>query len=82
MAFTFWRTTRIPLVFDLISVTIRSIPLISLENEIINLEKSHDLIWPCLVVSGRKLIELHPDTFPVSASAQSKHPQKQKKDVK
>ena len=58
-------------------------PLISLENEIINL-KSRRLVWLCLVASGRKLIELQPDTFPiVSVSAQSSTPiTKPKKDVK
>jgi hypothetical protein len=57
-------------------------PLISLENDIINL-KSRWLVWLCLVASGRKLIELQLDTFLVSVSAQSSTPvTKPKKDVK
>ena len=55
------------------------------KKEVINLEKSHDLVWLYLMTSGRKLIELHPDTLSLSASAPSTEhlaTEPKKKDVK
>ena len=55
------------------------------KKEVINLDKSHDLVWPCLMTSERKLIELHPETHfpcqrqrPVNCTSQQ-NPKKRRK---